>query len=68
MFISRDEMHINEDEWKKTHDIEIEPYPKGKADIIIAKHRNGPTGEVHLFFDPKTASFRNIEVGVGPAS
>jgi replicative DNA helicase len=27
------------------------------AEIIIAKHRNGPTGEIELQFDPKTATF-----------
>jgi len=60
LFISRDEMYFNEDEWKKDHDIEIEPYPKGIADIIIAKHRNGPTGEVRLRFEARTARFEDI--------
>jgi len=31
-----------------------------KAEVHIAKHRNGPTGKVDLFFDETTASFRNI--------
>lgn len=31
------------------------------AKIIIAKHRNGPTGEVELFFDDKRTSFTSIE-------
>lgn len=31
------------------------------ADIIIAKHRNGPTGIVPLFFDENTVSFKNLE-------
>jgi replicative DNA helicase len=60
LFISRDEMYFNEDEWKKDHDVEIEPYPKGIADIIIAKHRNGPTGEVRLRFEARTARFEDI--------
>ncbi len=30
------------------------------ADIIIAKHRNGPVGQVELFFDQTKASFRNL--------
>ncbi|MDD5606433.1 MAG: replicative DNA helicase [Candidatus Pacebacteria bacterium] len=34
---------------------------KNIADIIIAKHRNGPTGSVELYFDEQRATFRNIE-------
>ncbi|MCD6528075.1 replicative DNA helicase [bacterium] len=34
---------------------------KNIADIIIAKHRNGPIGRVELYFDEKRASFRNLE-------
>ncbi len=31
-----------------------------KAEVHIAKHRNGPTGKVDLFFSEETASFKNI--------
>jgi len=31
------------------------------ADIIIAKHRNGPVGKVELYFDDSRVSFRNLE-------
>ena len=34
---------------------------KNIADIIIAKHRNGPVGRVELYFDDSRVSFRNIE-------
>lgn len=34
---------------------------KGIADIIIAKHRNGPTGQLELYFDMEKASFRSLE-------
>jgi replicative DNA helicase len=31
------------------------------AEIHIKKHRNGPTGEVDMFFDQERASFRNLD-------
>ncbi len=34
---------------------------KGIADIIIAKHRNGPVGKVELYFDEPRVTFRDIE-------
>ena len=34
---------------------------KNIADIIIAKHRNGPTGKIELFFNESQASFKNLE-------
>ena len=33
---------------------------KNIAEILISKHRNGPTGEVELFFDEEQASFKNL--------
>jgi replicative DNA helicase len=31
------------------------------ADIIIAKHRNGPVGKIELYFDQNTATFRSLD-------
>jgi replicative DNA helicase len=31
-----------------------------KAEIYIAKHRNGPTGKVDLYFDENTVSFKSL--------
>ncbi|MBX4201089.1 replicative DNA helicase [Candidatus Parcubacteria bacterium] len=36
---------------------------KNIAEIIVAKHRNGPTGAIKLYFDENRASFRNLEQG-----
>jgi replicative DNA helicase len=35
---------------------------KGIADLIIAKHRNGPVGTVHLRFFDRTARFADLEL------
>lgn len=34
---------------------------KNIADIIIAKHRNGPVGKIELYFDESRVAFRNLE-------
>jgi replicative DNA helicase len=36
-----------------------DPQVKGKADIIVAKHRNGPTATIPLTFLPQITLFRN---------
>jgi replicative DNA helicase len=38
---------------------------KNIADIIIAKHRNGPIGKVELFFNESQASFKTLEKRFG---
>lgn len=62
LFIYREDVYFKEEAWKREHDIEIEPYPRGIADIIIAKHRNGPVGEVKLRFVSETAKFEDLGV------
>ena len=37
---------------------------KGIADIIIAKHRNGPIGRVELYFDERCTTFRDLETKI----
>lgn len=49
MFIYRDEMYAGKDSKKPNI-----------AEILIRKHRNGPTGEVELFFDGEKTSFKNL--------
>jgi len=39
---------------------ELPESEKHLAEVHIAKHRNGPTGKVELFFDENTVSFKNI--------
>ena len=65
IFIYRDDVYHTKEEWERQHDIEREPYPRGVADIIIAKHRNGPTGEAKLRFVARTVKF--VDYGVEQA-
>jgi replicative DNA helicase len=58
LFIYRDEYYYRPDEWAQQHP--DQNYPEGVADIIIAKQRNGPTGEVKLRFRRNLTKFENI--------
>ncbi len=49
MFIYRDDVYNPESERKNI------------ADIIVAKHRNGPVGEVSLYFQASQTRFRDLE-------
>jgi replicative DNA helicase len=35
-------------------------YPREMADVIIAKHRNGPTGRIKLRFRQNLARFESL--------
>lgn len=52
--------------YRKSADRNYQPEELSPADhvtgkVIIAKHRNGPTGDVDLYWDAKRASFRNLD-------
>ena len=49
MFIYRDEYYKKE-----------ESENRGKAEVIIAKHRNGPVGNVELLFQANITKFKNV--------
>jgi len=40
---------------------DIPPDERHLAEIHIAKHRNGPTGVIQLYFEEEKASFRNLD-------
>jgi replicative DNA helicase len=50
MFIYRDDVYNPESEKKSI------------ADVIIAKHRNGPVGEISLYFQANQTRFRDLEL------
>ncbi len=59
MFIYRDDFYYKtEEEWDKHNP--GKPYPKGIADIIVGKHRNGPIGQAQLHFREQTAKFEQL--------
>ena len=58
MFVHRDEAYYTIEEWQDQHP--DREYPREIADIIIAKHRNGPTGQIKLRFRHNLAKFENI--------
>jgi len=68
LFIYRDDMYFSAEDWSKVHDIEKEPYPRGIADINIAKHRNGPLGQIKLRFLSRVVKFDNLEAELISAS
>ena len=49
-------MFIHREDWGKE-----ESEKTNIAEILIEKHRNGPTGKVELYFDEKTTTFLNLE-------
>ena len=48
MFIHREDRYYTEEEWDRHNP--GEPYPRGIAEIILAKHRHGPIGSVRFRF------------------
>jgi replicative DNA helicase len=59
LFIYRDEYYYKtEEEWVLAHP--DREYPREEADVIIAKHRNGPTGRVKLRFRHNLARFESV--------
>jgi replicative DNA helicase len=45
---------------EEQYDPDIPIERRGDAEIIVAKHRNGPTGSVHLAFLSQYARFENM--------
>ncbi|MFC1952295.1 replicative DNA helicase [Chloroflexota bacterium] len=59
MFVHREEAYYpNIEDWQ--NQFPDREYPREIADIIIAKHRNGPTGQIKLRFRHNLAKFENI--------
>jgi replicative DNA helicase len=59
IFIYRDEVYFKEEEWAAQ--FPDKEYPREIADIIIAKHRNGPTGTIKVRFRHALTKFENLQ-------
>ena len=58
MFIHREDVYTTEEEWTQMHP--GQEYPRNIAEIIVAKHRKGPTGSVQLQFIDNLVRFESI--------
>ena len=45
------------------HRDDADPEKKREAELIIAKHRNGPTASIKLNFEPSLTQFRTAARG-----
>jgi replicative DNA helicase len=57
-----DYYHISDPEW-----LAANPDKVGKAELIVAKQRNGPTGVVDLRWNAERTRFENIDESGGQA-
>lgn len=55
MLLYRPDRYYTVEQWQQLHP--GSPYPLNRAELNVAKHRNGPTGSVNLFFNPHTMTF-----------
>ena len=60
MFIYRDDAYIKKEDWDRINP--ERPYPEGIANLIVAKHRNGPQGQRNLRFRQEITRFENCPV------
>jgi replicative DNA helicase len=60
MFIYRDDVYMKKEDWDRINP--ERPYPEGIANIIVAKHRNGPQGQRNLRFRQEITRFENCPV------
>jgi len=61
IFIFREKTYYPSiDKWQAKHP--NKEYPENIAEIIVAKHRHGPTKDLQLFFAEEQATFRDLAV------
>ena len=63
MFLHREDKQYTEEQWN-AH-APGRTYPRNIAEVIVAKHRHGPTGSVHLYFREAVMRFELLARGDG---
>jgi replicative DNA helicase len=62
LFIYREAVYVSREEWSMRSENVGKPasqYPEDDAQLIVAKHRNGPTGVVHVRFRDSLSKFED---------
>ena len=57
-FIYREDIYTKREDWERK--FPTQPYPENVAEIMVLKHRNGPTGTVPLLFQPDMVRFESL--------
>jgi replicative DNA helicase len=58
LFIHREDLYFTEEEWEQHSP--GRQYPKNVAEIVVAKHRNGPIGSIGLYFRDNLVRFDSL--------
>ena len=58
MFIHRDDKNMSEEEWNRRNPTQV--YPRGLTQIIIAKHRHGPTANIEMSVRDEWGLFSSV--------
>ena len=58
-FIYREDRYTTREEWEKGNPTEA--YPQNIAEIMVQKHRNGPTGNLALYFRDNVVRFESLQ-------
>ena len=58
-FIYREDIYTTREDWERRNP--SDPYPENIADIMVAKHRNGPVGNVPLYFRNDVVRFESLD-------
>ena len=58
-FLYREDRNFTEEEWEQHNP--GRPYPRNLVELIVAKHRHGPTGSFHLYFRDTLMRFDELQ-------